>query len=146
MYTALGCIVSQIVLNLGHEFHFRIVWRLTMRKWNTCPSSKRFVKQYNQELGTFSVTICFAKRLQSRPLKWKISFRFTLLFQEKSSCRWFRPVFCWGSSSKWRISCSVPGRRPPIDSNGTLQLKTSVKRRHTCPLFQFTVRVRKRSL
>jgi len=28
------------------------------------------VKQYNQEFGTSSITRCFTKRLQLRPLKW----------------------------------------------------------------------------
>ena len=42
IYTSLGYIVSQNLLNLGHVFCSRIVTRLTMRKRNTRPKSKRF--------------------------------------------------------------------------------------------------------
>ena len=46
IHTTLDCIVSLILLNLGHVFRFRIVsdavmMILTKRKWNTCPKFKR---------------------------------------------------------------------------------------------------------
>ena len=74
IYTTLGYIVSLILLNLGHVFRFRIVSRM----WNTydsetrVPSSRRLVKQYNQELCISSNLRCFTKKLQSRPLNWYV--------------------------------------------------------------------------
>ena len=45
------------------------------------PSSRGLVKQYNQELCISSNSRCFTKRLQSRPLNWKIStYLFTNLY------------------------------------------------------------------
>ena len=45
IYTALGYIVSLILLNLGHVFRFRIE-----SETKHVPSSRGLVKQYNQEL------------------------------------------------------------------------------------------------
>ena len=47
IYTTLGCIVSLILLNLGHVFRYRIVSRMCQ---SCVPSSRGLVKQYNQEL------------------------------------------------------------------------------------------------
>ena len=41
LYTTLGYNVSQIFLNPGHVFHFRIISRTSMRKQNKCPKFKR---------------------------------------------------------------------------------------------------------
>ena len=71
--TTLGYIVSLILFELGTRVSLshRQPYVSMLYESETCvPSSRGFVIQYNQELCISSITRCFTKRLQSRPLQW----------------------------------------------------------------------------